>query len=196
MTKVLSHHSFLIARAMAIDILSHPLDHKWTLQGLGMLRCSLPDGVRLHVWTPQLAWVKDAILHDHPWSFESGIISGSIINTRFVEQERDELHTETWEGMTIKCGAGGCAMSEKKVYHLLRMPPEVYTAGDIYTQAANEIHLSQPSDGAVSIIRRLDDTEQARVFWPVGKSWDSAEPRTPYEDEIEMACGFALAGFK
>lgn len=187
---------FRQVRSLTKHILENRHGFQWSLQGLGMLRCSLPSNHRLHVWYPAFAWVKDAILHTHPWSFKSGIISGTILNTRFKAQERDELWCETWKGMTIKCGPGGCAMSEAETYHLLRMPTEVWCAGSHYEQAADEIHLSQPTDGTVSIIERLNDTEIAKVFWPVGKSWDSAEPRPPTREELDEACEFALMGFK
>lgn len=186
---------FKQVRALTKYILQRRHSFEWTIQGLGMLRCALPNNHRLHVWYPGFAWVHNAVLHTHPWRFKSSIISGTIINTRFKVQDRDELYTETWQGMTIKCGPGSCAMSEPETYHLLRMPAEVWCAGMHYEQAADEIHFSQPTDGTVTIIERLDDTEIAKVFWPAGKAWDSAEARVPTPEQLDEACEFALAKF-
>lgn len=69
---------------------------------------------------------------------------------------------------------------------LHRMICERYFAGNSYSQKHDEIHESQPEDGTVTIVVRSfkQDTEHARVYWPKGNEWVSAEPRPATEKEV------------
>jgi hypothetical protein len=180
-----------IERALVHTILKNPFGFKWSLQGFGMLRLYLSRNVRLHVWSAAHQVEDVSVIHDHPWNFESHVLSGSIVNVRY-SLEPEGLTTHTMQ--TIRCGPGGCAMADEVRVCLRRHPEERLGTGRTYHQRAYEIHESRPSDGAVSVIVREpgDDPDHARVFYPVGTKWVSAEPREATSEEIETITHNAL----
>lgn len=77
---------------------------------------------------------------------------------------------------------------------LVHLGCTTYTAGDIYSQAPAEIHSTHPIDGTITLMQKFPtDDESARVYWPFGTEWVSAEPRTALTHEIERVAGVALA---
>lgn len=189
--------AFDLVRGSVRALLKNPHERKdWSLQGFGMLRCYLDDKriARLHVWSKEHAYEDVSLVHDHPWDFRSLIVSGHLMNVRFLES-RNGWGTEDYEFQTIQCGPGGCVKSAVQETSLFPRDPEHYEPGDSYEQRAEEIHASFPDDGCVSIITRKfhQNTENARVFWPAGRTWVSAEPRPATKDEIEAICAKALA---
>lgn len=176
-------------------ILNNPHDFDdWTLQGFGMLRLYLTKAIRLHLWHSEFAVADVSLLHDHPWDFESYIVSGRLVNYRYAEV----LHNGSpWQYSKIKCGAGGGMRSDPERVLLVESSPEILVGGNIYNQRSDEIHKSIPDDGTVTLIERefKPDTEHARVFWPVGQDWVSAEPRPAAAWEINSFCQAALKKF-
>lgn len=187
--------AFDLVRASVRDVLLNHRAHEWSLQGLGMLRTYLDPGrvSRLHVWSNEHAYENVSLLHDHPWGFRSLIVSGRLINVRFMESRAGWGLDYVFQ--TIQCGPGGCAKSEPQETSLCPLVPEEFRPGDQYEQQAEEIHASHPDDGTVSIITRKfgKDTEHARVFWRKGETWVSAEPRPATEEEVRAICAKALA---
>jgi hypothetical protein len=182
----------------------------WSLQGFGMLRLYLSSDVRLHVWSDADIAEGVSEIHDHPWDFTSHVISGVVQNTRYrVDFPRSNSPDPTvtdnplmpwgrskpthWEEK-IKCGPGGGALGDERLVVLVAQPVEVIKAGGTYSQRAYEVHDSAPSNGAVTVIHRSfhQDTEHARVFYPIGEKWGSAEPRPATAEEVHRIVGLAL----
>lgn len=181
-------------RATVKTTLLYPFNFRWTLQGFGMLRTYLPyepngKRFRLNVWSSALAVAGVSIMHDHPWDFDSWIISGAFRNVRYVE---DFNNGDGFKFMNIKCGENGCAMSEPALVRLRALPTEHYKTGDKYHQDAAEIHASFYDDGTVTLNDRVGDTEQARVFWAAPGDWVDAKPREATPMEVVKAVTLAL----
>lgn len=168
------------------DILAHPLDHEWTLQGFGMLRMYLDPGQveRLHIWDTGMAVADVSTIHDHPWDFTSRIVRGSLVNERFVIDDRTIGMAMSMA--KIKTGEGGGLIGAPEPVRLVSRKQETYHAGDTYSQLAPEFHESLPAPGTVTVITRSfhADRDTATVCWREG-DWVSAEPRPATREEIE-----------
>lgn len=177
-------------------IFDHPGEFEWTLQGFGMLRTYLSKTLRLHVWHSEYAVPDVSLVHTHPWDFESLVVCGRILNTRFEQVAEDE--GIPYQYSTIKCGAGGGMRSDPVPCGLLSHGIEEICAGEIYQQKANEIHFSNPDDGTITLVDRTfhADTEHAKVFWPAGQEWVSAEPRPATSREVENILTAAWSKFR
>lgn len=172
-------------------ILERPHQHDWSLQGLGMLRLYLTDELRLHIWHSAFRVPDVSMMHTHPWHFHSLIVAGEVIQNRYAESDTGlEYHRQT-----ILCGPGGGLLDEPpQLVKLKKKPDEHYSEGEVYSQLANEIHVSVPRNGTVTLIQRefLDDTEHAYVFWESGGEWVSAEPRRAVYGEVKDITQHAL----
>ncbi len=166
----------------------------WTMQGFGFLRLRIDDNTRLHIWDTRLREPGVSDIHDHAqWAFTSHVISGSIVNIRYLINDTGQPHSMA----TLKCGIGGgmCNDSIKPV-GLVAGKPELYLPGESYSQDPDEIHRTLPADGTVTLItQQRRDVDTARVFWPLGSSWGAAIPRQASAQEIDEVGGFALSIF-
>jgi len=197
-------------RPLVLNVLQNWLNHSWSLQGFGMLRTYLTKEVRLHVWDSRFA-VKDvSTIHDHPWNFESGVVSGRLVNTRYRVEPCTHTDAQV-EALRIRapfikeriiCGTGGGTDKATATMHatrvwLIPLEPETYEVGDTYRQQAAEVHHTWCGDGTVTIVRRefLADTEHANVFYKADSSWVSAEPRQATPDEVSAIIDHALTKF-
>jgi hypothetical protein len=196
MTQSLSTHGtgknlqHYIIRQMVRNILEHPDEHEWTMQGLGMLRTYVNKELRMHVWHNNYATVTPetgSAHHTHPWDFSAYIVTGQMDNVRFrAPLDQDSiLDIEEYDRVLIQCGPTGCIDGKPERVLLTRMQPERYTPGDSYMQLKDEVHFSKPLDGTVTLIHRkfYPDTERAYVLGPVGKVYINAgaRPATPIE---------------
>lgn len=168
----------------------------WSIQGLGMLRLYMTDdrSVRLHIWDKEAVYTpRPSMIHTHPWDFTSVIIAGRLTNYRYLES-KNGWGTHDYMSQEIICGPGGCLKGEPEETSLANGSTRSLGPRDTYSMKAPEIHQTQFFDGTLSIITRtfLGDTERARVFWPVGEEWISAEPRAATRDEVARAAGKAL----
>lgn len=123
-------------RACIKDVLTHPHNFDWTVQGFGMMRAYIPGPVydkqfRLNIWDSTLAVPNVSVIHDHPWAFKSWIINGRFTNVRYIFNER---LGDAYNYMTIKTGIGGGPDGPPKVMWLMARPPEIYVTGDTYHQ--------------------------------------------------------------
>jgi hypothetical protein len=166
------------------QILTHPFDHEWTLQGFGMLRTYLdPDEVeRLHIWDLGVAVPDVSTLHNHPWDFSSRIVSGRLLNQRFDFDVDDGIEVNSSE---IRTGEGGSIFGDPRRVKVRPQPLETYGPGELYAQEALEFHESFPEPGTVTVIkRRFSRTrDYAVTCWRTG-DWVSAEPRPATRSEI------------
>lgn len=191
---------------------------EWSYQGFGMLRHYLSKAVRLHIWDPTRAVPHVSVIHDHPWDFESLVVCGSIENTLYwrilsAEECRDP---ENWEGRSLKsglasaasfangpashllekivCGPSGHALGCALPVRLTKYSSVRYRAGESYAEQREWLHESRPEPGTVTIVTRkfYQDTEHARVCYPLGTEWVSAEPRPATEEEVAHFTALAL----
>lgn len=177
-------------RALIRFILTNALKFEWSIQGLGMLRLYLSPSQRLHVWSREAKRTDVSTIHDHPWDFDSLIISGSIENLIFENVPQGLPHLR----QQILCGPGGGVCGAPEEVGLICRTRTTYGSGWSYFQKAEVIHESEPSEGAVTLITRTfrPDTEHANVFYEAGKTWVSAEPRVATAAEIERITRSAL----
>lgn len=159
---------------------------------------------RLNIWDSRYRVPDVSMIHTHPWNFSSVIVSGELTNVRYRELSAAENSSEFefFHSSIIKPGpAGGLRrssgdeMQDEPNSHcrLVAFPPEIYKPGDLYSQKAEEIHVSLPSDGCITVnLRERVGEDVARTFWPLGKSWVSAVPREATKQEIEDITRLAL----
>lgn len=158
--------------------------YDWSLQGFGMLRLYLDKNTRLHVWHNKYMVPNVSLLHTHPWNFTSRIICGSLFNEIYEEVDGPFTHT----GALLKCGEKTAILEEPRHYHLRRKSYGQLGSGDSYAQKHNEIHQTVYSDGTVTIVNREvppgGNPDHAKVFWPFGTNFVSAEPRPASAVEV------------
>jgi hypothetical protein len=175
---------FEYTKNLVKDILKNPHNREWTLQGFGMLRTYIHDkNYRLHIWNKKFAKENVTLLHNHPWDFDSLVISGRLYNYKYVNDPRgNEFYCSE-----VFCGAGGGLTGEIKTVKLLPLSPEQYLPKDTYYMKAEELHISGYDDHTISIIKRVQrpNPDCAMVFWPKGTTWQTAEPFAPSKEIIE-----------
>ncbi len=185
-----------LVRATVKHILENAPAFKWSLQGLGMLRCYLSTETRLHVWSSEHGIPNASRIHDHPWNFISYVVAGRIQQHRYevITQPGGVIDCQPFMFSVLQCGPGGCIKTPPAGIYLRERPNESYGEGESYEQEAEEIHNSLPLDGTVTLVTRTfkADTEHARVFWPYGTEWVSAEPRTATIEEVKDITANAL----
>lgn len=182
-----------IRAALVRSILEQWRYYEWTVQGFGFIRMKLANVGRIHVWDSSLAVSRVSTIHTHPWPLHSSIISGELINCRFLvgADGADQPYMRS----RIATGEGGGLIGEPEPVLLFAREPEFYTAGDGYDQTPDEVHRTIAQDGTVTLLERPQGPplEEAFTFWPEGTNWVSAEPRKLEQWQIEPVIGYALA---
>jgi hypothetical protein len=187
--------NFQISRELVKHLLNTRDRIEWSIQGLGMLRCYLSQdrSIRLHIWDDRYKTDKVSPLHDHPWDFESVIVSGALINAKYIKTYgvgQDYQHTR------IVCGPGGCQVDKVNSVKLKCLEKTVYGPGEIYRQQKSDIHDTLPERGTITIITKFDSQDDyANIYWKEGQ-WISAEPRPATFLEINEICEYALKKFE
>lgn len=182
-------------------VLASPEGRDWTIQGLGMLRLYLDEEhvERLHLWDPDRAEDEVSTIHDHPWDFESRILSGSMQNIRFHEAN-DPRYSIPVAGAELFCGTGGHLLEEtRRTTRLIGIPDSgLYLPGSSYQQDAPELHESWPMPGTVTVIRRTfkENRDIAHVYWAEDQKFVSAEPRPATEQEVMHFVGMARRNWR
>lgn len=182
-----------VTKSLVKKILENPLGHCWTLQGLGMLRLYLDDGLRMHVWDDRYQVNDVSQMHTHPWNFKSTVVAGEVENLLFIESSDLNEEAIPYNKQKILCGEGGHLIDEPEKIWLVARRPQWYPEGYTYMELAEQIHVSRPKRGTVTIVERefLEDNDHAYVFWHDGE-WVSAEPRPALNDEILSICNNSL----
>ena len=163
-------------------ILENPFQHKWSYQGLGMMRLYLSPEMRLHIWNAEWAEKDVSTIHTHPWDFQSFTICGEYRQTRYIESGHNSIYYNKQ------------VIGEQEQVRLQGGELESYQPGEIYRMLHTEIHEATPEPGTVTIIKRrfLENTEYADVYWDLDKEWVSAEPRSATHAEIMKFTHLAL----
>jgi hypothetical protein len=183
--------AFRNLRTMARHILEEAPAFKWSLQGLGMLRLHMGNNTRLHVWDLRHAFPGASAIHDHlQWGLHSTVLSGCIENQRYSEDPSGEPFVY----QTFKAGYGCFTKHEPRPIRLICSSGEVYLPGESYSQRPEEIHRTVPVNGTVTIMHKTPsaDPDSARIFWPAGTEWGSAEPRAATISEVWQITQYAL----
>jgi hypothetical protein len=177
-------------RALVRTILTNAQAFDWSLQGMGMLRLHLPGAYRLHVWDSRYRVPNVSMIHDHlQWGLHSTIIAGELTNRRYAMDADGEPHLFR----TLKPGYGYYWKDDAQRCGLRALRAITYGPGGEYEQEPAEIHQSDPLDGTVTLMhKRPTADESARVFWPDGEQWVSAEPRRATPEEVADITGHAL----
>lgn len=177
-------------KALARAILSNAHAYEWSLQGMGMLRLHLSDNYRLHVWDSRYRVPNVSMVHDHlQWGLHSTVIAGRLVNRRYVEGDKGEPYMFS----TLKPGYGCYFKHDAQDVRLCALLPDRYAESESYSQHPFEIHQTDAEDGTVTLMRKTPtDDESARVFWPVGTEWVSAEPRRATPAEVADITSRAL----
>jgi hypothetical protein len=178
-------------REFVRDALERASSYEWSVQGFGMMRTYIGTDhrFRLNVWHSKLAVQNVSTIHDHPWDLVSWIISGRLRNRRY----------EVGSGIPFQCmelepGAEGGPRSVPEEVFLFQRPTEIYFPGSRYEQRADEVHVSLPDDGTVTLNDRTGHGEdRARVFWLSG-GWVDAKPRPATPWEVVLYSSLALEG--
>lgn len=171
-----------------LDRLYNYDQYEWSLQGFGFLRLYLDDDrvYRLHVWDDRYRVEGVSDIHNHPWSFTSQIIAGSLTNHLYHEQNTlDQFNTTIKQRILTGENAKPSAPPENT--HLIRYSNTTYVQGSIYHQRADEIHRTYPSRGAITLIKREfeQDRDHADVYFPTGQEWVDAAPRRATKEEVK-----------
>lgn len=180
-------------QASVRSALERPFSYAWTVQGMGMLRTYFgkDQRYRLNIWDSALH-NGASMVHDHPWDLKSWVIAGELRNVRYTSEPFGNPYN--WK--IIKCGMGGCDIGESGVIYLRSGSPEYYRPGETYSQYTTEIHATGYLDGTVTLNDRTNrNGENARVFWPHGTKWVSAEPRPATYEEIKETTFRAMERF-
>lgn len=178
-------------------ILENVEKFEWTLQGMGLLRLYLPNDCRLHIWDSRYRTSNVSMIHDHlQWGLKSTVLAGNLTNIKYIVDPVWNFTNDvekTHKFMFIKAGVGCKQISCEHEIPLVQQNPVQYRQGQSYEQQPNEIHRTDAEDGTVTLMQKYPtDTDQARVFWPIGEEWVSAEPRVATLKEIRDIANNAL----
>lgn len=181
-----------LTKLLVKKILEHAKDYEWELKGLGMMRTYLSEDTKIHVWDSRHAVPNVSLTHEHPWSFESTVIAGRLLQYRLtaipmLDNALTDHPVHPYMRSVVQCGPGGCLLADPTLVHLERHAREVYTEGQSYSQLCDEIHQSYPDDGTVTVVRRINYREPraAAVYWPHGTDWVSSDPVMATPSKIE-----------
>lgn len=183
-----------IQSALVRSILEQYRSYEWTIQGFGFARTKIANVGRIHVWDSRLAVPLVSTMHTHPWPLRSTIISGELINQRYVEDESKE-EGFPYMRSCIKTGEGGGLAGEPCEVRIGALPPQFHGPGETYEQKPDEIHRTFAQDGTVTLLERPQGPplEEASVYWPRGTQWASAEPGMVEQWKLDMVIQYALA---
>lgn len=187
----------IATRTLAEMILRNAKSYDWTLQGMGMLRLHLPNHCRLHVWDKRFRVPNVSMIHDHmQWGLESTVLAGRLINKKYeayTEESYFQKGGADYLYTVLKPGEGCYFKDDVRPIKLLEDVFEVVREGQSYKQHPLEIHETDALDGTVTFMQKFPtNDESARVFWPEGTEWVSAEPRKASPDEVHAIVSLSL----
>lgn len=181
-------------------ILTHSYRYKWSMQGFGMLRLYLPGDMRLNIWDNRYTIPNVSLMHTHPWNFDSLIVSGRLTNELYQIVDDNtaaatyNMYKLYWKQDIVPGPGGGLVnVAPKNKVKIGLLGSYEYHAGDMYHQQAEELHISRPDTGTITLnVRQRVGNDIAVVCWPEDTEWVSAEPREATEEEVLDIVSLAL----
>lgn len=157
------------------------------MQGFGMLRLYIRNVGRLHLWDDRLRYPGVSMIHNHAWHLRSTVVSGELINQRYVHNDWQFLSwAKPYDHMRLQTGFDTRVLSPVDHVWMVPQKPERFIPGDVYLQAAHEIHETIAANGTITLMERHDTpTGEADVYWPSGTNWGTATPRAATPEEVE-----------
>lgn len=169
--------------------LTNPEDYEWSVQGLGMLRAYLTEdrATRLQIWLKELQLASATSIHTHPWDFESIIYRGELINRTYAE-----VPGHKFDCYVINTGPTARPLSHSKIDLEITQNRKL-TEGQSYYQPKEVPHLTLFSQGAISIIHRLDYSKSDGLAKSYGVGpWVSAAPQDVSWREARSLITYAM----
>lgn len=192
----------IITQLVKHTLLNYDKFDDWSLQGFGMLRLYMPDrGLRMAIWDKRFRVHNVSMLHTHPWHFESYVVCGLMMNHKYRDvSDQYKADQPTHWKQRIQAGEGGGIVGEPDVVRLHHFENVIIRPGGSYGQHHDEIHVSEPDDGTVTLCDRVvvdpADPHHADVYWEIGNNWVSAEPFTPSMGVVKLITEKALEKLK
>lgn len=150
-----------------------------SVQGFGMFRLRLDENTRIHVWSEVWRTPEVSDIHDHlQWHFTSHVLRGALHDHCYMVIQGPVTHIPHH----IKAGVGGGMVTESPAgVHLHEYIVREYEEGDRYSHANTDIHRTEFSEGAITVVEQQRTpplgASDATVFVPVGLAWVDAKPR-------------------
>lgn len=170
------------------DVLEHPFNYQWELQGFGMLRTYIDKDTRLQIWLKKYIVEDVTDVHTHPWDFTSYIYQGKIVNNCYSEHPFKVSPNDnemSFDRCLILTGEN--AYVKEKIKVLLRKDSSIpYRSGETYHHDKTIPHRIDFIDGTITILskRNIDVNSLAYSYVPNGKDWVSAAPKIATVGEI------------
>lgn len=187
-----AHRALQLAVLQILDTSAiHP--YYWSIQGMGMLRLYIRNLGRLHIWDSRLRYPGVSMVHNHSWDLKSTVVAGRIVNTKYIPGPLGNA----WHQRRLVTGYDCHFVEQDTVVSLHQGVDEVYLPGEEYVQQAHEIHRTDAEDVTITLMERREDVQgQADVFWRVGQTWGTAQPREATKEEIHRTCVRAIASLE
>lgn len=191
-----------------LDILKNPLNYKWEVQGLGMLRTYLDDNTRFQIWNKDLIVEDVTDVHTHPWDFISVILQGKITNHIYKELAEPVDKSKKYFRCLITTGEDAYVKEKQEVY-LSKLGKYPYYKGTFYVHKKHIPHKIKFKDGTITVLNKINKngecvyekyvkytdnhiivlgqdkkSSEAYTYVKDGKEWVSAMPRPAKEHEI------------
>lgn len=165
----------------------------WKVMDFGMLKTTLDDHVRLHVWSKALQTGEPDGIHTHPWDFTSRTICGTMYNTVYKPIPYSVAKKHQLQRVHITCGYEACTPEYTGEYHEFGGFTYAIPEWSSYGLRSDETHSTSFEDGTVTIITRtsIPELNEADVYIK-GDTWVSARPREATKEEIEEGVIAAL----
>lgn len=170
-------------------------DVDWSLQGFGMLSHYLTEDKewRLHVWDDHYRVADVTMIHNHPWNFDSMVLSGSLVNHRYrvIYDLWGRFGKPTHWETRILASEDARADGISKAVILVPRSTEFYVAGEPrseYHLDWDEVHHTDALNGTITItfhdFVNLDYSDDAFSYRAHDKEWVSSSPRSATPGEV------------
>lgn len=172
----------------ARKILETALERQWSVLGFGKMGTNVTQNCKLHVWDRLLLNPRIPAVHSHSFNLKSLVMAGNVRQIRMKEGDTGE------EWNKISVSTAGKPTSERSKARLVEMPAEKFGEGQQYSQVADEVHLSFPDDGTVTLVEWefCPFPRHMNVYWRGSGPWSDAKPRRATDEEVEKVAKNAL----
>ncbi len=169
----------------AKKVLEDPFRYNWYAQGFGKMATTIGNA-KLHIWDRLLLNPRVPAIHSHSYDFLSLVVVGVVRNLRF-----SEVHGDSWSKVLVT--ASGELIDGPSYAALEESPIDVHREGVQYRQASDEVHLSFPDDGTMTLVEWTGgEPKHMKVYWRGKTPWVNAKSRPATREEIASVTKNAL----